>query len=333
MSGLGWIIKAVEGFQRLGKKVNNATNILDSFEITPEDVESGKNQIFRTELTGAEREANAFSADEAQKNRDFQLEMDSTKYQRQVADMKAAGINPMMAAGGTPTTPSGSAASPAASGEGSGINLGSVLQLLSLPAQIEKTKAEADEAKAGAQNKRSEAESRDRLTPKQIEEIEQRIAESIAREHDKWKEAEERDYKIQLAISESLLADAQAHLAEVSAEDIQALRQSKIALNEAKAGREKNEAVLAYYNALYQKGLVDNDMPRKVVEKIDAETIQAIASANHMDAQRVRQEIENSIKNGTWSKEIKTEGTNWDRFLMHLDRATSTLGNVLSLHN
>lgn len=41
-----------------------------------------------------------FNAREAQKNRDWQKMMDDTKYQRAMADMKAGGLNPVLAAGG-----------------------------------------------------------------------------------------------------------------------------------------------------------------------------------------------------------------------------------------
>lgn len=53
----------------------------------------------------------AFQAQQAQLNRDFQERMSNTAYQRAVADMMKAGINPILAAQvGGATTPSGSTA-------------------------------------------------------------------------------------------------------------------------------------------------------------------------------------------------------------------------------
>lgn len=60
--------------------------------------------------------ARAFNAAEAQKNRDFQAEMSNSAYQRATADMRAAGINPMLAyqKGGASTPGGASASGPAA---------------------------------------------------------------------------------------------------------------------------------------------------------------------------------------------------------------------------
>lgn len=65
--------------------------------------------------------AREFSADQSQMNRDFQERMSNTSYQRAVGDMKAAGLNPMLAyAQGGASTPTGSAANASAASSGMG---------------------------------------------------------------------------------------------------------------------------------------------------------------------------------------------------------------------
>lgn len=76
------------------------------------------------------REQNTFNAEQAQVSRDWNMEADSTKYQRQVADMQKAGVNPALAMnGGVTTQATSNATASSSNGIPGGLDLSSVMQM------------------------------------------------------------------------------------------------------------------------------------------------------------------------------------------------------------
>ena len=106
--------------------------------------------IVNNRMSGAEREAFNLSAQEAQKARDWNLQMDNTKYQRQVTDMQNAGINPALAMSGGVSTQATSNATASASTQQAPMM--SVVDLATTAAALKSAKADQDLKKAQADN-------------------------------------------------------------------------------------------------------------------------------------------------------------------------------------
>lgn len=118
--------------------------------------QQGDDMIRNTEI------ANQFSAEQVALNREFQERMSSTSYQRGTADMKTAGLNPMLAySQGGASSPSGNAAQGIAAGTVNKLGNAmqgaqSAAQIQQVHAQTENTKAQTENVRADTDNKRGE---------------------------------------------------------------------------------------------------------------------------------------------------------------------------------
>lgn len=98
---------------------------------------------YMSAVQAANASTNAFNAEQAQLNRDWQEYMSSTAHVREMKDLEAAGLNPILSARQGASTPSGSAASGAdASGAIAGL-LGQMISAQSAQAVANRNNAAA----------------------------------------------------------------------------------------------------------------------------------------------------------------------------------------------
>lgn len=273
---------------------NNLNSVLDGNAL-----EGIMNRLTGAALTPAEREANEWSASQAELAFNRELEASNTAKQRQVADMQAAGINPIMAVSqgvSLPASASPSSVSPSASAFSMSdlLNMFRMKELLplekaSLEASIQNTRANTSNTEAHTEGTRIENKYKDirerlyaegqelanELTYREIRHVDAKIDSEKQNLHKMIAETKNEEAKHDLIVSEALLNNA-------NAEKLYTLIPFEKALMSANTDAARARAKSDLVHAAYEQGIIDSGI-------ID---INARAAGYHADSAEYKSSVD-----------------------------------------
>lgn len=293
--------------------------------------------INQNESDRVRREQNIFNKYEAQRAREWNQQMDSTKYQRTVADMQAAGVNPALAMQGGVTTQASSNATASAANVGPAqIDLSQVAQLAmqSKQLQIQDKLADADVRlkNADADLKEKDAKVRDdynnlmmegmkisnNLNESQIDQIRANIG-KIGEEVELLKKQaateEERKY---LTMAETSLRRTMERKTDQEIKNMVALLPFQKALMSAQTEQAKANAAAQLVHAAYEQGLIDYGYIGELVQSV-------YSDRTLKDSQKKSKDIENALKTGEFLTTYDLDGPAVPRIV----KAAMQLGAVI----
>lgn len=254
---------------------------------------------------------NHFNAKQAQIAREWNQEMDNTKYQRQVADMKAAGVNPALAMNGGVTTQAGSNAT-AQGATPAYMNLSSMANMVQALSQARLNESQAKNVDTDTKVKEKQADYYSTLKDKEAAllvgiNIDNQYKDQFWQLNIKGKQLENNltDAKVSETYQniEKMKSEINVNIAKAATEEERVkLMVTQELLNKANANRvwalleyEKNymsatteqakaNATLMLTQAAWQKGLIDEGAIQATVKKLYAE-------ANEADAKAILDEV------------------------------------------
>lgn len=284
------------GFGNLGKILSNAGDTANDLG-NQNLLGNLAAQYTGSRLTDAQREANAWSAEQTNLAWNRQLEAANTAHQREVADLQAAGLNPMLAASGSGAISPQAQVAASVSPSAGGFN---AVQLLDLAAKLGLYKAQVRNLDADTGKKVAEAGNVEeqtvaqRILNKYRETSEELRLQGLGLANDLTKSQRESIYKsmehidaqigliskqAETEVERRQAEKARAILANAEAYQIAALLPYHQALMSAQTEAQKQAALLSAANAAYQNGLIDNGYIESFVRQQNANASNAEINA------------------------------------------------------